>query len=144
MRTVKLEMEVLDPSGLYFDLVDRGFELLSVSVHEQCTYVNLEDEEDKDPLPHMEAFVVQPLKPLSRSALEKRRETYRKFQDEKPLRMDSLRARFSVSREIKEIRPEAAMPSTEVVAMMEDRPIEVLALPAPKRLGILSKLRSLW
>lgn len=146
MRTVKLEKEVIDPSGLYFDLVEHGFELLSVSVHERCTYVHLEDEEDKDPIPHMEEFAGQPLKPTSRSVLEKRREIYRKFQDEKPIRMESLRARFQVSRDIKSIRPEATALSTssELVSVLEDRPVEVLALPAPAKPGFLKKLRSLF
>lgn len=145
MKTAKLEKEVADPSGLYFDLVERGFELLSVSIHERCTYVHLEDEEDKDPVPHMEEFAANPPKAVSRSVIEKRRELYRKFRDEKPGRMQSLRARFQVSQEVRAIRPEAGLSApSELVSVLEDRPIEVLALPAPKRISILKRLRSLW
>lgn len=147
MRTVKLEKEVADPSGLYFDLVGRDFELLSVSIHNGCTYVNLEDEEDKDPLPAMELFAEEPVKPISKSIIQKRREIYQKFQDEKPVRMQSLKARFQVGQEMMAIRPEEANSSPVepgLVSVLEDRPIEVLALPSAKKIGILKRLRSLW
>lgn len=146
MRKVKLEKEVEDISGLYFELVERGFELVSVSVHERCTYVNVEDEEDKDPLPFMESFAGQPFKAPSRSITEKRREICRKFVEEKPLRMENLRARFRVSQEVKAIRPDMSVPSSaaETMTALEDRPIEVLALPGPAKPGFLKKLRSLF
>jgi hypothetical protein len=146
VKTVKLEKEVEDISGLYFDLITRGFELISVSVHERCTYVNVEDEEEKDPTMHMEAFVGAPFRTPSRSVLEKRREIGRKFLEEKPLRMENLRARFRVGQEVKAIAPAAVAPApvSELVSVIEDRPVEILALPAPAGNGLWKKLRKLW
>lgn len=147
MKTVKLEKEVQDASSLYFDLIERGFELLSVSVHERCTFAHLEDEEEKDPTPYMESFVGVPLEAPSKSTTEKRREIYRKFREGKPLRMENLRARFQVSREMKAIGPSALStptPTQELVSVLEENQIEVLALPGPAREGLWSKLRKLW
>lgn len=144
MRTVKFDREVGDVSGLFFELIEGGFELLSISVHERCTYINLEDEEDKDPLVMVEAFVAKPMKAPSRSMIDERRKVYQKFLDEKPLRMQNLRARFRVSQEVQMIAREASgreAPQSQPVALLEERPIEVLAIAPDQSKPLLQKIK---
>lgn len=145
MRTVKFGKEVGDVSGLFYELIQRGYELLSISVHERCTYINLEDEEDKDPFVVAEDFLSKPAKSPSRSAMEERRQVYQKFLDEKPFRMENLRARFRVSQEVKAISREAQSREgyEAPVALLDEQRPEVLALPAAQKQGWIKKLLNL-
>jgi hypothetical protein len=143
MRTVKLEKDVADVSGLFFELIQGGFELLSISSHQSCTYINLEDEEDKDPLVIAYAFLERPVKAPSNSVIEERRAAYQKFLDEKPLRMQNLKARFRVSQEVQAIAREAASkdaPQEQPVALLEERGVEVLAMAPVRQRGILRRV----
>lgn len=143
MRTVKLGKEVADVGGFFFELVKAGFEVLSISVQENVTHVNLEDEEDKDPLPLAEAFLEAPPRPPSRSVMEERREIYRKYLEEKPFRMENLRARYRVSQEVRAIAREASAREGAIeapVALLEEQRPEVLALPPASNEGWLKKL----
>ncbi len=144
MRTVKLGREVGDISGLFFELIQGGFELLSISVHSNYTYINMEDEEDKDPVVVALAFLEKPTKMPSRSTVEERRQVYQKFLDDKPLRMQNLKARYRVSQEVEAIAREVASKEgrqEQPVALLEERGMEVLALPPVQPKGLLRRIK---
>lgn len=149
MRTVKLDREVTDVNGYFFELVKAGFEVLSISIYEKRTFVNLEDEEDKDPLPFAETFIGAESRTISRSAMEERREIYHKYLEEKPFRMENLRARYRVSQEVQAMargeRPsqESAAGVAPTLLLEEQRP-EVLALPPASKESWVKKLFKLW
>lgn len=129
MKTIEFDRKVSDVPSLYFDLIKAEFEVSSIAVHEQSTLIYLEDEEDKDPLPIAAQWANGDEKAPSRSTMLERQEIYRKFQDEKPLRMENLRARMS--------RDGAR------VSVM-DRDPEMLALSSAPKESWFSKLRKLW
>jgi hypothetical protein len=142
MKTVTVELEVADISALYFDLVKAEFEVLSVWVHERKTGVNLEDEEEKDPTQFVEAAAKKPYVHPSRSEIEERRKIYEKFEAEKPMRMELLRARMPAA------AADRTVPGSPALMPVDEQPIQVLTLERPRGEGWMSKmsrkLKELW
>lgn len=140
MKTVKLDQEVTDVSSLYFDLIQAEFEVLSVGVHQQTTLINLEDEEEKDPIPMAERWVGVPAKAMSVSSLLERKAAHKKWESEKPFRMENLKARYRVSQEVSAMRGRHPV---EAMAMADASP-EVLALGSVPRESWIKKLLKFW
>lgn len=140
MRVVKHDRVVKDVSGLFFDLVQAEFEVMSVSVHDKCTFIHLEDEEEKDPLPFAEDWHAKPEAFPSIAVMQERKRVYDKFKKEKPLRMQNLKARYRVSQELKAMKG-----AGEPVSVSEmDLTPEVLALPQAARESWIKKLIKFW
>src|SRR5260221_13960240 len=100
MRIVKIDAEVPDSSGLFFDLIKAGYEVASVSLEKGSTLIHLENDEDKDPLPVADLWIGKDLVKPSKAVLEERRKIYGKHIDEKESRMAALRARIEAQNEV--------------------------------------------
>jgi hypothetical protein len=93
MRIVKLDREVADVSGLFFDLIKAEFEVESISVENNETLVHLADEEEKDPAHVAELWMgTQPVK-VSPAVIQERRKLYEYYLASKEERRSSLRVR---------------------------------------------------
>ena len=138
MRTVKLEAQVPDSSGLFFDLVKAGFEVIGVSSDKGTTCIHLEGEEDKDPLPVADLWIGKADDRPSRSMREERRKLYEKHVAEKPTRMAALRSRIQAQNEVSAFSPELSFDGQSA-----DGPVQMLTLETPKKKGLLKRLLEL-
>jgi hypothetical protein len=132
MRTVKLDREVEDASGLFFDLIKAGFEVASVSVERNETSIHLEDEEEKDPAHVAELWAGKAETAPSMSVIQERRRIYEDFLSGKEERRSALRARKESS---------GAAPSQ---IGYQDADPEVLTLSPAQKMGWIKKLFKLW
>lgn len=140
MKSVKLDRKVADTSGLFFDLIRGDFEVVSVAAEESATYVHLEDEEEKDPLPVVEMWADKAVAPPSKVVVVDRRKIYDKYVAEKPSRMEAIRARLAARLEISV----PAFSDSEIQPASAEPPIQMLSIePKPKE-GWLKKLAKLW
>jgi hypothetical protein len=130
MKIVKVDAEVPDKSGLFFDLVKAEFEVRNVSGERGVVYIVLEDEEDKDPLPIADLWVGKTLERTSLSITKERRNIYEKFVQGKPARIAALRTRLQV-------QPEPAY-------AYESDGVQVLAMEPAQKESWFTKLRKLW
>lgn len=74
MKTVELSgMIVSDVGAVWHDLLKKGFDVESVGVTADCTYVYLADDEEKDPRTVVESMVGKPTGRLSKSQVDERR-----------------------------------------------------------------------
>lgn len=138
MRTVKLEAQVPDSSGLFFDLVKAGFEVVGVSSEKGTTCIHLEGEEDKDPLPVADLWIGKTADRPSRSTREERRKLYEKHIAEKSSRMAALRSRIQAQNEVSAYSPELSLDGQAA-----DGPFQMMTLEAPKKKSLLKRLLEL-
>ncbi len=138
MRTVKIDAEVPDSSGLFFDLIKAGYEVVSVSLEKGSTSIHLENDEDKDPSPIADLWIGRELVNPSKAIIDERRQIYGKHSDEKASRMAALRARIEAQNEVSSSIP------YEPYDGEEGRPVQTLLLEKPKKESWLKGLLKLW
>lgn len=73
MKTLSFSgKKVQDVAGLYYDLLNERYEVENVAAGPDCTYVYLDDAEDKDPSPIVDAWAGKPAADTTESAIAKR------------------------------------------------------------------------
>lgn len=136
MRIVKIDAEIPDSSGLFFDLIKAGYEVSSVSSEKGSTLIHLEDDEDKDPSPVADLWIGKDAEKPSKVLMEERREVYEKHVAEKASRIAALRARMEVQNEVSSFVPDESYG--------DERPVQTLLLEKPKKGTWLKNLLKLW
>lgn len=143
MKTILVsQKKVDDVAGLYYDLVEREFDLENVGVDKSGTHVFLNDLEEKDPTPVVEAWVGKPVATLTRSLFERRKELEAVAQ-ERRARRTVLAAAASQEAQRKE-----AMDRVAAMALPAPAPVPPKALPPappPVKESLISKVfRKMW
>lgn len=131
MRIVKIDAEIPDKSGLFFDLVKAEFEIRNVSGEKEVTYIVLEDEEEKDPLPIADLWIGKGAENPSVSLMRERRKIHEKFVQGKSARLAALRVR---------VHPQ----SEPAYAYESDGGVQVLTMEPAQKESWFTKLRKLW
>lgn len=72
--------KVSDVAGLYYDLIKGEFQVENVGVDQSGTHVFLNDSEQKDPTPVVEAWLSKPVQPPSRSTVDQRKTINAEYQ----------------------------------------------------------------
>lgn len=141
MKTVELRgIVVEDVSSLWEDLLKKEFDVQSVGLSPEATYVYLADDEEKDPRPVIESWVGRQPAALDRKKTAAQVESVRMLLDQAVKRRAERRAeRASAEAKEKERAVQAAdpffqMPAVEAVAAAVPAPA-----PPPKE-KLLSKL----
>lgn len=132
MKIVKIDAEIPDKSGLFFDLVKAEFEVRNVSGEKEITYIVLEDEEEKDPLPIADLWIGKAVENTSTSLMKERRKIHEKFVQGKAARIAALRIRTNY--------PE----NTYAYESGGEDGVQVLTMEPAQSESWFSKLRKLW
>jgi hypothetical protein len=114
---------VKDVGGLYYDLLEQHFEVENVGAGPGCTYVYLDDAEEKDPTPFVDAWAEKPAFPTTKSASEERR----KFALRVVTEAQTERAAKAAARAAQKAREEAL----GVESLFELPAPEALSAPPP-------------
>lgn len=143
MKTVMVSGDIADARGLFFDLIEEGFEVCSISSDLGGTRIVLEDEETKDPLSVADRWVGRPAEKTSRATMLARQKTYEEYLSKKEERLSDIRIRLEAERELPggsddQYISDPSQPEVQVLTL------EPRVKPESWGQSLVKKIKSLW
>lgn len=136
MKTLSFSgKKVKDVSGLYYELLKEHFEVENVAAGPECTYVYLDDAEDKDPEPFVDAWAEKPAMETTKGAIEERR----KFAVRVVMAAQEERAAKAAARAAQKEREEA-LGVESIFQLPPPEGFSEAPVPAPRKASIFSRI----